>query len=66
MNLLYINELFLLKGTKETVNEKVLDDKKGNALTNAFSFFFGGSDDKKNESYDYTFSHNYEENHQLM
>ena len=49
MNLLYINELFLLKGTKETVNEKVLDDKKGNALTNAFSFFFGGSDDKKNE-----------------
>ena len=49
MNLLYINKLNLLKGTKEIVNEKVLEEKKGNVLSNAFSFFFGGGDEKKNE-----------------
>ena len=50
INLLYLNKKNLLKGTKETVKQKVLDDKKGNTLTKAFSFFFGnGGDDKKNE-----------------
>ena len=49
MNLLYINKLNLLKGTKEIVNEKVLEEKKGSVLSNAFSFFFGGGDEKKNE-----------------
>ena len=39
MNLLYINKLNLLKGTKDLVNEKVLEEKKGNVLSNAFSFF---------------------------
>ena len=42
LNLLYPNELNLLKGTKEKVRQKILDDKKGNSLTKAFSFFFGG------------------------
>jgi hypothetical protein len=42
INLLYLNEINILKGTKETVNQKVLDDKKGSSLTKAFSFFFGG------------------------
>ena len=36
----------LITNTKEKVEQKVLDGKKGNALANAFSFFFGGS---KNE-----------------
>ena len=49
MNLLYINKLNLLKGTKEIVNEKVLEEKKGSVLSNAFSFFFGGGDEKNNE-----------------
>jgi hypothetical protein len=49
MNLLYINKLNLLKGTKELVKEKVLEEKKGNVLSNAFSFFFGGGDEIKNE-----------------
>ena len=49
MNLLYANKLNLLKGTKEKVNEKVLEEKKGNVLSNAFSFFFGGGEEKKNE-----------------
>ena len=42
INLLYLNEINILKGSKETVNQKVLDDKKGSSLTKAFSFFFGG------------------------
>ena len=51
INLLYLNEINILKGSKETVNQKVLDDKKGNTLTKAFSFFFGGGggNDNKNE-----------------
>ena len=40
LNLLYPNELNLLKGTKGKVRQKILDDKKGNTLTKAFSFFF--------------------------
>ena len=48
--ILYLNNINLLKQTKETVNQKVLDDKKGSSITKAFSFFFGGGgDDKKNE-----------------
>ena len=52
INLLYPNEINLLKGTKENVKQKVLDDKKGSTLSNAFSFFFfggGGNNEKKNE-----------------
>ena len=50
INLLYPSEINLLKGTKETVKQKVLDDKKGSTLTKAFSFFFGGGgNDDKNE-----------------
>ena len=50
--LLIPNEINLLKATKEKVKSKVLENKKGNVLTNAFSFFFGGKsddDEKKNE-----------------
>ena len=36
-------EINLITNTKEKVEQKVLDGKKGNALANAFSFFFGGS-----------------------
>ena len=43
-------EINLLKATKEKVENKVLDGKKGNALASAFSFFFGGKkDDEKKE-----------------
>ena len=41
--ILLVSEYNLLKNTKEKVEKKVLDGKKGNVLTNAFSFFFGGS-----------------------
>ena len=36
-------ELNLIKNTKDKVEKKVLDGKKGNVLASAFSFFFGGS-----------------------
>ena len=49
INLLYLNNINLLKGSKEVVKKKVLDDKKGGALSNAFSFFFGGGSENKNE-----------------
>ena len=49
INLLYINDINILKGTKETVNQKCLDDKKGSSLTKAFSFFFGGGSNDNNE-----------------
>ena len=42
-------EINLLKATKEKVEKKVLDGKKGNVLTNAFSFFFGGKKDDEEE-----------------
>ena len=45
-------EVNLLKNTKAKVEQKVLDGKKGNALANAFSFFFGGS--KSEESKELT------------
>ena len=40
-------EISLLKATKEKVEQKVLDGKKGNVLSNAFSFFFGGNKDEE-------------------
>ena len=39
----------LLKATKLKVENKVLDGKKGNVLSNAFSFFFGGKKDDEEE-----------------
>ena len=49
-NLLLPSEINLLLSTKEKVENKVLENKKGGVL-NAFSFFFGGAknddDDKK-------------------
>ena len=38
-------EINLLKATKDKVEQKLLDNKKGGGLTKAFSFFFGGGDD---------------------
>jgi hypothetical protein len=40
-----------LKATKEKVEKKVIENKKGNVLANAFGFFFGAKkeDDKKDE-----------------
>ena len=40
------SEINLLKATKEKVEKQVLDGKKGNVLSNAFSFFFGGKKDE--------------------
>ena len=37
-----------LKATKEKVEKKVLDNKKGNVLANAFSFFFGAKKEEEN------------------
>ena len=39
INMIYLNKLNLLKYSKENVMKKLLDDKKGNSLANAFSFF---------------------------
>ena len=47
--MLYLSKLNLLKGSKEIVRQKLLDDKKGNALTNAFFSFFGGGKKEKEE-----------------
>ena len=47
ISVLYMNKLNLLKGSKDKVKQKVLDDKKGNTLANAFSFFFGGGKSEK-------------------
>ena len=47
-------EINLLKSTKEKVEKKVLDGKKGNVLTNAFSFFFGGKKDDEEEKKELT------------
>ena len=48
-NIILPTELNLLKSTKETVEKKVLEGKKGNVLSNAFSFFFGGKKDDEEE-----------------
>ena len=42
-------EINILRATKEKVENQVLENKKGNQLTNAFSFFFGGGGDDKKE-----------------
>ena len=43
-------EINILKATKEKVEKQVLENKKGNQLANAFSFFFGGGgNENKNE-----------------
>jgi len=39
----------VIKNTKETVEKKVLDNKKGNFLAKSFSFFFGQKEDDKKE-----------------
>ena len=49
INLLYLEEKNILKGTKKTVKQKVIDHKKGSTLTKAFSFFFGDGDNGKNK-----------------
>ena len=49
INMIYLNKINLLKYSKENVKKKILDDKKGNSLANAFSFFFGGNKEKKDE-----------------
>ena len=38
-------EINLLKATKDKVEQKLLDNKKGGGISKAFSFFFGGGDD---------------------
>ena len=43
------NEINSLKATKEKVEKKVIENKKGNVLANAFSFFFGAKKKKKKE-----------------
>ena len=43
-------EINLLRGTKEKVENQILENKKGNQLANAFNFFFGGGgEENKNE-----------------
>ena len=49
ISVLYMNKLNLLKCSKDKVKQKVLDDKKGNTLANAFSFFFGGGKTEKKD-----------------
>ena len=49
INMLYLSKLNLLKGSKEVVKQKLLDDKKGSTLANAFSFFFGGGKSEKKD-----------------
>ena len=41
-NILIPTEINLLKSTKEKVEEKLLENKKGGGLTKAFSFFLEG------------------------
>ena len=49
-NIILPTEINLLKSTKEKVEEKLLENKKGGGITKAFSFFFGGGgDDEKKE-----------------
>ena len=43
------NEINSLKATKEKVEKKVIENKKGNVLANAFSFFFGTKQEEKKE-----------------
>ena len=47
-NIILPNIDIALKNTKETVEKKVLENKKGNFLTQSFSFFFGKKEDNHN------------------
>ena len=49
--ILCVEDKNILKVTKEKVEKKVLENKNGNSLKNAFSFFFGGGkqEEKKEE-----------------
>ena len=42
-------EIILLESTKDKIESKLLENKKGNKLANAFKFFFGDGGDEKNE-----------------
>ena len=48
-NILLTDDVIALKCTKEKVEKKVLENKKGNVLANAFNFFFGGQKEEKEE-----------------
>ena len=49
-NFLLPDEKNTLKATKEKVEKKVLENKKGNVLANAFNFFFGAKkEEEKND-----------------
>ena len=47
--LLLINDIIALKSTKEKAENKVLENKKGGVLKNAFSFFFGAKNEENEE-----------------
>ena len=44
-HLILPEEIVLLQATKEKVEKKLLENKQGNKLANAFKFFFGGGGD---------------------
>ena len=46
-NFLLPDDKNALMATKEKVENQVLENKKGNVLTNAFSFFFGGAKEEE-------------------
>jgi len=46
---LLLDEINCLKATKEKVEKKVIENKKGNVLANAFNFFFGAKKEEKKE-----------------
>ena len=48
-SLLLIDDIIALKSTKEKAENKVLENKKGGVLKNAFSFFFGGKNEENEE-----------------
>ena len=48
-NIILPNEICSLKATKDKVEQKLLENKKGGGLTKAFSFFFGGGGDDDNK-----------------
>jgi len=48
-NILLSDDILALKCTKEKVIKKVLENKKGNVLANAFNFFFGGQKEENEE-----------------
>ena len=48
-NIILPNIDIILKNTKETVEKKVLENKKGNFFSKSFSFFFGEKEEKKDE-----------------